>query len=1000
MTIGTLVLGLQSGLTIGLLAVGLVLIYKANRFINLAHAQLGAVSALLVAKWVLDEGWNFWLAFALSIVIGIVTGVVVERCLIRPVRRRGGSSLPLLLMSIGASQLLLALCFIPAFKPDPDKAQPYPQPFEAAWSVGGVVLSGMDILTLVLVPVLVVALAVFLRYSRMGREIRAAANNIDAARLCGISVTRVSLVTWGIAGSLSAVAAVLSAPKQASLDVVALGPYLLMLSLGAAAFGAFVSLPWALGGGLVLGMVSRVVAARTSNEATAEVVTFLVILLVVAARSKAIGAAFATGGAGAPERRPVRVPASLQSSRFVRQGPRLGGLLALAAAVVLPFVPGFNGDGDRFLLVIVIVYALVGMSLTVLLGWNGQVSLGQFAIVGIAAFASARLIPHGWTLPALMLMAAVLGGAVMAFVSLPALRAAGFSLAVTTLGLAVVTPDWLLQQDWMAGPESGSGGGLSFAPAPVARGLGLTDSHLSLYFIALVILVAVLLAGNALRRSGSGRLMIAVRDNQRAGNAFGVFAPSVRLSSMILCGAISGIAGVLYADAYGYVAPTQFSAGISIALLAIPVIGGLGSMGGAIAATALVYLPVMFLAPVLISSFERLGLGLGFQLALSSVGIIVMILQFPTGLAGGVQGAWQGILDRLAAKRDGLATTPADADESVAQAVAHQMPESAETARPSRRAGGRVSRRVEALTGLVEADRSLPLRVEGVTWRVGRVTILDDAAIHVGRGEIVGLIGPNGAGKTSLMNVVSGVVSPDAGSVSLFGRPMVDLPADYRAAFGAARSFQDASLFQGLTVTETMQVALNSQYRVSGGASMLRAPWARDAERRSRREAVRILDRFGLTPWANTLTGDLSTGTRRICDLAAQVAVRPRLLLLDEPTGGVSQHDAEAFSPLLRRIRDELDCSILIVEHDMPLLMSLCDRVYAMETGRVITEGTPEEVREHPEVIASYLGSNEVAIKRSGGAHTIPAPDPAPARPPAHLAASTDSASTDTEIRL
>jgi ABC-type branched-subunit amino acid transport system ATPase component/branched-subunit amino acid ABC-type transport system permease component len=993
-TIGTLVLGLQSGLTIGLLAVGLVLIYKANRFINLAHAQLGAVSALLVAKWVLDWHWNWWLAFAISIVVGVVTGVVVERCLIRPVRRRGGSSLPLLLMSIGASQLLLALCFIPALKPDPDKAQAYPQPFQAAWSVGGVVLSGMDILTFVLVPAAVIALALFLRYARMGREIRAAANNIDAARLCGISVTRVSLVTWGIAGALSATAAVLSAPKQASLDVVALGPYLLMLSLGAAAFGAFVSLPWALGGGLVLGMVSRVVAARTSNEATAEVVTFLVILLVVAVRGKAIGAAFATGGAAAPERRPIRVPPSLKSARVVRYGPRLGGLLALAVAVVLPFVPGFNGDGDRFLLVIVIVYALVGMSLTVLLGWNGQVSLGQFAIVGIAAFASARLIPHGWTLPALMLMAAVLGGAVMAFVALPALRVAGFSLAVTTLGLAVVTPDWLLHQEWMAGSGSSTGGGLSFAPAPVARGLVVPASHLGLYFIALLVLVAVLFAGNALRSSGSGRLMIAVRDNQRAGNAFGIFAPTVRLSSMVLCGAISGIAGVLYADAYGYAAPTQFSAGISIALLAIPVIGGLGSMGGAIAATAFVYLPVMFLGPVLLPSFERLGLGLGFQLALSAFGIIYMILKFPTGLAGGVQGAWQGILDRLAATRDlRPATVPAPAldDEPVAQAVAHQTTGSAATTRPGRRAavrsGGRWSRRVESFSAVVEADRSVPLRVEGVTWRAGGVTILDDATIHVGRGEIVGLIGPNGAGKTSLMNVVSGVIFADEGTVRLFGRPVVDLPADFRASFGAARSFQDASLFQGLTVTETLQVALNSKYRVSSGASLVRAPWARDAEEQSRYEAVRILDRFGLSPWADTLTSDLSTGTRRICDLAAQVAVRPRLLLLDEPTGGVSQHDAEAFSPLLRRIRDELDCSILIVEHDMPLLMSLCDRVYAMETGRVIAEGTPGEVREHPEVIASYLGSNEVAIKRSGGAHA------ALVGTAAHMSASTDTES-------
>src|SRR5207249_4348805 len=129
-----------------------------------------------------------------------------------------------------------------------------------------------------------------------------------------------------------------------------------------------------------------------------------------------------------------------------------------------------------------------------------------------------------------------------------------------------------------------------------------------------------------------------------------------------------------------------------------------------------------------------------------------------------------------------------------------------------------------------------------------------------------------------------------------------------------------------------------------------------------------VVDRFGLRAWADARTSELSTGTRRICDLAIQVAAAPQLLLLDEPTAGVAQREAEAFGPLLRRIRDELDCAVLIVEHDMPLLMGLCDRVYAMETGRVIAEGTPQQVRENPLVIASYLGSSDVAVQRSGAA--------------------------------
>jgi ABC-type branched-subunit amino acid transport system ATPase component len=230
----------------------------------------------------------------------------------------------------------------------------------------------------------------------------------------------------------------------------------------------------------------------------------------------------------------------------------------------------------------------------------------------------------------------------------------------------------------------------------------------------------------------------------------------------------------------------------------------------------------------------------------------------------------------------------------------------------------------------------------------------------------VGLIGPNGAGKTTLLNVVSGRLHAASGRVLVGGVEVTDLSPEMRAAFGMARSFQDARLFPGLTVLETVQVALANRFRVGVVSSMLYAPWVRASESDSRREAESIVERFGLSAWRDVLVSDLSTGTRRICDLAAQVAARPNLLLVDEPTAGVAQREAEAFGPLLRRIRTELDCAVLIVEHDMPLLMGLCDRIYAMELGQVIASGTPDEILAHPKVIASYLGTDRTAIHRSG----------------------------------
>jgi ABC-type branched-subunit amino acid transport system ATPase component len=248
----------------------------------------------------------------------------------------------------------------------------------------------------------------------------------------------------------------------------------------------------------------------------------------------------------------------------------------------------------------------------------------------------------------------------------------------------------------------------------------------------------------------------------------------------------------------------------------------------------------------------------------------------------------------------------------------------------------------------------------------GGVRALDDVSIHVDEGEIVGLIGTNGAGKTTLLNTISGALQPATGRITLYGKEVADLPAEYRSAYGLARSFQNARLFPGLTVLETIQVALARANKVGFVSTAIGAPWARAIERETAADAMALVERLNLTAYADLLTSELSTGTRRICDLAAQLASRPKLLLLDEPTAGIAQRECEMFPPLLQRIRDEMDCSILIIEHDMPMLMGLCDRVYAMETGGVIAEGTPNEVRQNPAVIASYLGTNDSAINRSG----------------------------------
>jgi ABC-type branched-subunit amino acid transport system ATPase component/ABC-type branched-subunit amino acid transport system permease subunit len=957
-TVGTLVLGLLNGLTIGLLAVGLVLVYKSNRFLNLAHAQLGTLSALLLAKFVLEKGWNWWLAFAVAIAVGVVTGVLMDVFLVAPLRRRGGTPMRLLLLSLAGSQLLLGLTFFRFVAPSTDKVQLYPQPFHSDVRVGGVVLSGMSILTAVLIPVLVISLALFMRYSPLGRQIRAAANNPEAARTCGISVDRISGLTWAMAGGLSAVSAVLQAPTQPNFNVAALGPYLLMLTLGAAAFGAFVSLPAALGGGIVLGVVSQIVTAETSNGSDGELALFVMILLIVLVRGRAIGRVFAMAG-GAIDALPItRVPDNLRGSGLVRFQRLWLALFGTAIALAVPMLPYFNTNGHRFVLTEILIYALIGVGLTVLVGWGGQVSLGHFAVIGLMAFAAAKWSAHHWSLPAMMLLAGVIGAAVMVLIGLPALRVGGLTLTVTTMGFAVICSDWVFHQDW-------GGSARSFAnivPTPLGRDLGTPSSQLAVYLISLVVLLLGVAGAGVLRRLGPGRLVIAVRDNERAASAFGIAPPSVKLTILAVSGLYAGVAGVLWGEAWRVASPEQFPADLSLAIVAIPVIGGLGSVGGAVLAAVTLYASTFFVGPHVSALFGSFGQSVGFQLFLGGIGQVVVLMQAPNGMAGAVQAKWQSYLDRRSRWMAGwgqLHPFPEEPEEAAAAtpAPAERTAVDVKRAPAPRRLGWR---------GAAESD-DLPLVASGVRMHFGGVVALDGAEIAVKPGEIVGLIGPNGAGKTTLINVISGVLRADAGSLRVFGQEVADLPADFRAALGVARSFQDARLFPGLTVVETIQVALAYGHKVGTMGALVGAPWVRAEEFRSRTEAERIAERFGLGPFKESLTQELSTGSRRICDLAAQVATRPKLLLLDEPTGGVAQREAEVFGPLLRGIRDELGCAVVIVEHDMPLLMGLCDRVYAMEAGRVIAEGTPEQIRHDPHVVASYLGTDETAVARSGG---------------------------------
>jgi ABC-type branched-subunit amino acid transport system ATPase component/ABC-type branched-subunit amino acid transport system permease subunit len=597
-----------------------------------------------------------------------------------------------------------------------------------------------------------------------------------------------------------------------------------------------------------------------------------------------------------------------------------------------------------------------------LVGWGGQLSLGHIAIVGVGAFVAARLAGDSYSLVTIVLLVAALGAGIAVVIGLPALRVRGLTLAVSTLGFAVVASEDLFRSEWFT---SSRGRAIPMVPVGILRGVALIESQLSVYYVSLAILAIAMLASAGLRRSTPGRHIIAVRDDEDGIACHGVSPMTIKVILLMVSGSIAAIAGVLSALAWQSVTPEQFAPATSLTILAVPVIGGLGSLWGAVAGAVVIYLPAYLLTEPLTPLLGSAGATAAVQLAVGGVGLVVTLLAYPAGIAGAAQGGWAAYVRRRHAAPDD--TSPAT--RTAARVAGPRLVVGPATAREARAttAGSRSPNGVEPVA----------LRAVELSVRFGGLKALDMVSIALAPGEILGLIGPNGAGKSTLINLMSGLIRPSAGNIELEGRDITRFPPELRSALGLGRSFQAATLFPGLTVQEAIMAVLGAGKRIGVLSSMAHAPWAEQAERELASDSLRIMNRFGLLPVADVLTSKLSTGTRRICDLALQVAHAPKVLLLDEPTGGVAQRESEQFGPLLRSLREELDCSIVIVEHDMPLLMGVCDRIYAMDQGRVIAEGTPAEIRNSPAVIASYLGTDETAIKRSGSAAA-----PSPSRPP------------------
>ncbi|MCW2669965.1 MAG: inner-rane translocator [Frankiales bacterium] len=596
----------------------------------------------------------------------------------------------------------------------------------------------------------------------------------------------------------------------------------------------------------------------------------------------------------------------------------LGLVVALFLPALAAQTPLLN-EPHALILTEACVLAIAGLSLNVLLGYAGQISLGQYAFVGVGAFTTGLVtgVPD-LRLPWLvgLIASAGAGGVIALLVGLPALRLRGLYLAVVTISVAYAASESLFRVDRIGGGSAGK-----VVPPPYFGSHALSTSVDALT-IGLVLLVLLLQVDVNLVRSRLGRAFRVVKADESVAASFGVDVARYKLTAFVLSGAIAGIAGCLDGTAFGTVTGQSFDYGHALALLVIVVLGGLGSRTGIVIAAFL----TSIYPPLLVAIF---GDGVrGWDQTVNGMVLILTVAFQPRGFAG----AFRDAAEHRRMRAGGAPPLPPT------------RPNLPDLGRP---VGMPAPRRTQPGTPVLEAH--------GVNVRFGGLQAVDGAGLRVDRGTIVALMGPNGAGKTTMFNAISGALAPDAGSVHFLGEDVSALPPHQRAARGMGRTFQLIGLAKDQSVYENLLIAqhLAAPY---GVLSALTTVGSRRWERELRTRADQTLEGLGFGRFRDTPVSRLSHGQQRIVEIGCCLVTSPELVMLDEPSAGMSPAASEDLASTLIDIRDKLDRTVLLIEHNVPLVLGTADELYVMDAGRVIANGEPLDVVQRPEVVRAYLG--------------------------------------------
>jgi ABC-type branched-subunit amino acid transport system ATPase component/ABC-type branched-subunit amino acid transport system permease subunit len=585
-------------------------------------------------------------------------------------------------------------------------------------------------------------------------------------------------------------------------------------------------------------------------------------------------------------------------------------LIALACAVgpwaTSQAMPRLLPASTALTLCIGFSLAIAALSLNLLLGYAGQLSLGHAALLGVGAFAGSIVVDR-WGLPMFVdwIAAALMGGLIALAIGLPALRLRGLYLALVTIVFGITMQSSVLR--WNVFTHGSAGAAL---PRRLWGDSLVRNPAIYLSMVLLMLLVVWLVDMNVMRTK-LGRAFRMIREDEVAAQSFGIDVTRYKLFAFVLSGAIAGLAGALYGHAIGLVNSDVFPLELSLRIVLIVMIGGVGKRWG-IAVVAV----LLGLSPKL-PEFMR-----GYDLVVAAVVTMYNIVRLPGGLAGLVG--------------------------EMRSAHRHRAPEARNVAEP-------------AIPNFVVRDATASgggdlLVVEGATVNFGGLMAVDDVSLAVPTRTIVGIIGPNGAGKSTLFNAISGLVPDRRGRVVLDGVDLQNLAPHARTQAGLGRTFQQVGLAVDMTVRENILLAQHMAADYGAASALLYPGAVGRVERELGALADDVIAGLGFEQYADEPVRNLSGGQRRLVELGAVLATGPKLLMLDEPTAGLSPAAAENLADRLRELRDDHGQTILLIEHNVPLVLDVCDYVYVLNAGQLLAEGEPGALARNPEVLSAYLG--------------------------------------------